>query len=46
MNKQEWMIDLIELQSRQKHIEGAIQYVIGKIQELDRLEELKKGKEE
>jgi len=45
MNKQELMKDLIELQSRQKYIEGAIQYIVGKIQEIDRLEEIKKLEE-
>lgn len=44
MNKQEFINDLIELQKRKKHIEGAIQYVIGKVREfeLKEQEELKK----
>ena len=50
MNKQEWMNDLVNLQGQQKNIAGAINYIIGKIRELDRLEseakETKEPKEE
>ena len=45
MNKQEWINDLVELQSRQKNIEGAIQYVIGKIRDIESLEMLKNAEE-
>jgi len=45
MNKQEWMNDLMNLQSQKKNIEGAIQYIINKIQELDRLEKIEDIKE-
>ena len=45
MNKQEWMNDLINLQSQRKNIDGAINYIVGKIRELDRLEEEAKVEE-
>lgn len=50
MNKQEWMNDLINLQNQYKNIAGAINYIVGKIREIDRLEseelEKKEAKEE
>ena len=46
MNKQEWMNDLVNLQGQQKNIAGAINYIIGKIRELDRLESEKLEKKE
>lgn len=37
MNKQEWINDLITLQSQRKNIDGAINYILNKIKEIDRL---------
>ena len=46
MNKEEWIADLVILQNQQKNIAGAINYIVGKIRELDRLESEKLEKKE
>lgn len=42
MNKEELIKDLQILQARQNKIIGAIEYIVGKIQELDKLEKEEK----
>jgi hypothetical protein len=42
MNKEELLKDLAVLQQRHQKLLGAIEYIISKIQEFDKLEELKK----
>ncbi|MCK5606092.1 hypothetical protein KAR91_29605 [Candidatus Pacearchaeota archaeon] len=45
MNKQEWIGDLINLQGQRKNLDGAINYIVSKIKELEKLESEKEDKE-